>query len=74
VSPGSPPPRTFANVILLGAVIHAYASQGPRSYRAEYHRRVSAALPEPLHDGVVTEADLTHLPDPVISASLPGRV
>jgi hypothetical protein len=56
---------TLANVILLGAVIHAYASQGPRSYRAEYRRRVGAALSEPLPDGVVTEADLTHLPEPV---------
>gem|GEM_PF-2915233 len=31
---------TVANVILLAAVAYGYASQGPRSYRAEYRRRV----------------------------------
>jgi len=56
---------TVANVILLVAVVYGYASQGPTSYRAEYRRRVQAVLTEPLHDGVVTEADLADLPEPV---------
>ena len=56
---------TLANVILLGALLHGYATQGPTSYRAEYHRRVAAALSEPLHGGVVTEADLARFPGPV---------
>ena len=56
---------TVANVILLVAVVYGYASQGPASYRAEYRRRVDAALTEPLPNGVVTEADLADLPEPV---------
>lgn len=56
---------TIANAILLAAVVHGYASQGPTSYRAEYRRRVEAALVEPLDDSVVSEADLAHLPEPV---------
>jgi hypothetical protein len=56
---------TVANIILLAAVVYGYASQGPASYRAEYHRRVDAALTEPLPNGVVTEADLADLPEPV---------
>ena len=56
---------TLANAVLLAAVVHGYASQGPRSYRAEYRRRVAAALAEPLKRGVVGESDLAHLPEPV---------
>lgn len=56
---------TVANIILLAAVVYGYASQGPASYRAEYRRRVDAALTEQLPNGVVTEADLADLPEPV---------
>jgi hypothetical protein len=56
---------TLANVVLLVAFIHGYASQGPTSYRAEYRRRAATALTEPMLTGAVTEADLTHLPEPV---------
>jgi hypothetical protein len=56
---------TVANVVLLAAVIYGCASQGPASYRAEYRRRVDAALSEPHHDSVVTESDLVRLPEPV---------
>lgn len=56
---------TVANVVLLAAVVYGYASQGPTSQRAEYRRRVNTALARPLHEGVVTEADLAHLPGPV---------
>jgi hypothetical protein len=43
--------------------VHWYASRRPRSYRAEYGRLVAAALlAQPLPTGLVTEADLAHLP------------
>ena len=55
----------IANVLLLVAVVYGWASQGPRSARAEYRRRASGAL-ETLHPvGVVTEADLEPLPAPL---------
>ena len=56
---------TVANVILLVAVVYGYASQGPTSYRAQYRRWVDAALTEAPPNGVVTEADLADLPEPV---------
>lgn len=61
---------TVANLILLGAVVHGYASSGPRSYRAEYRRGVRSALgASPTQSvseaWVVTEADLAHLPAPL---------
>lgn len=56
---------TVANIILLAVVVYGYASQGPASYRVQYRRRVDAALTEPLPSGVVTEADLAYLPEPL---------
>lgn len=56
---------TVANIILLAAVVYGYASQGPASYRAQYRRRVDAALTEAPPNGVVTEADLAGLAEPV---------
>jgi hypothetical protein len=56
---------SVANVVLLAAVAYGYAAQGPRSYRAEYRRRVDAALSAPRPDGVVSEADLATLPQAV---------
>jgi len=56
---------TVANIILLAAVVYGYASQGPASYRAQYRRRVDAALTEAPPNGVVTEADLADLTEPV---------
>lgn len=56
---------TIANVLLAMAVIHGYAAQGPRSARAEYRRRVDAALCEPEPVRVLTDTDLEHLPAPV---------
>jgi hypothetical protein len=55
----------LANLILLLAVVYGYASQGPRSYRAEFRRRSQLALSEPIVGEVVTEDDLADLPDPV---------
>src|SRR5450755_2784045 len=56
---------TIANVVLLAAIIYGYASQGPTSYRAEFHRLVNNALAEPAQDAIVTESELAHLPAPV---------
>jgi hypothetical protein len=60
---------TIANVILLAAVGYGYASNGPRSYRAEFRRLVAAALAQPLNVDVITEAALAPLP-PLIAAYL----
>jgi hypothetical protein len=60
---------TAANVLMLLAAAYGYASQGPRSFRAEYQRRMDAALSESAGAArpgeVVTEADLARLPAPV---------
>ena len=56
---------TVANILLLGAAVYGYASQGPTSQRAEYRRRVDAALSASPGEDVVTDADLAHLPAPV---------
>lgn len=56
---------TLLNAVLLLGVVYGFASQGPTSFRAEYRRRVKAALAEPVPDGVVTEDDLADLPEPV---------
>jgi hypothetical protein len=56
---------TVANVMLLGAVVYGWASQGPRGARAEYRRRAGDALAAPISAALVTEADLAHLPVPV---------
>jgi len=55
---------TAANVVLLVALAYTLASHGPKSYRAEYQRRTTAALHESAAGAgaVVTEADLAHLP------------
>lgn len=57
---------TVANVVLLAAVVHGVASQGPASSRAEYRRQVTSTLASAPPPGmVVTEADLDGLPEPV---------
>ncbi len=59
----------LVNLLLIVAVIHGYASQGPGSYRTEYRQQVRAALARSTQTTtatqVVTESDLTHLPEPV---------
>ncbi len=56
---------TVANLVLLLALVHAAARQGPGSYRAEYRRRVAqVGVPSP-PIAPVTDADLAHLPVPV---------
>jgi hypothetical protein len=56
---------TLANVVLLAAVVHGYASLGPSSFRAEFRRRVEPVLAGPPPGGVVRDADLSHLPEVV---------
>ena len=55
---------TLANLLLLAALGYTFVSHGPTSYRAEYRRRVQAALSEaqPRSGVALTEADLAHLP------------
>jgi uncharacterized protein DUF6544 len=60
---------TAANVLMLIAAGYGYASQGPHGFGAEYRRRVHAALDGPAPHGLVTEADLVHLP-PVLAGYL----
>lgn len=56
---------TVANVLLLLLALHGFASEGPSSLRAEYRRAVQdRAVPE-RNRSVVTEEDLTPLPEPV---------
>lgn len=56
---------TVANVVLLGVVAYGFVAEGPFGLRAEYRALVGAELKRPLAAGVVTEADLAHLPEPV---------
>ena len=56
---------TLVNLILLVAAGYGFASQGRRSFRADYRRRVAAALAGPPPTGVVCEADLVALPGSV---------
>lgn len=54
---------TIVNLVLLGACIHGYESQGPHSSRAEYHHRVSEASRGLPRSGSITEDDLNRLPE-----------
>ncbi len=56
---------TIVNVVLLLAAAHAWFSQGPQSFRAQFERDVAAGLARPLEAPVVTEVDLAPLPEPV---------
>jgi hypothetical protein len=61
---------TVVNVVLIGAAVYGWASQGPRSLGREYRRRVSAALsaspaPQAISESLVTEQDLAPLPTSV---------
>lgn len=56
---------TFANVVLLAAVVHGAAADGPGSARARYRRGVAAVMADRRRGDVVTEADADRLPAPV---------
>jgi hypothetical protein len=57
---------TVANVVLLAVAVLGFAAHGPTSFAAEWdHRTRSALRATPAVQGVVTEADLAGLPEPV---------
>ena len=56
---------TIMNVVLLLAVAHGWFNHGPQSFRAQFERDISSGLARPLEAAVVTEVDLTSLPEPV---------
>ena len=56
---------TIANLLLLGAVIYGWASQGRGGARAEYRRRAGGALAGSRSTDLVTVVDLARLPAPV---------
>ncbi len=56
---------TIVNLILLVAAAMTFAAYGPGSYRAEYLRHAHTVLATQPPSGLVTEADLAHLPEPV---------
>jgi hypothetical protein len=56
---------TVVNVVLLLAVAHGWFTEGPTSFLAQFERDIAAGLARPLETHVVTEADLTGLPEPV---------
>jgi hypothetical protein len=56
---------TVVNIVLLLAVAHGWFTEGPTSFRAQFDRDVAAGLARPLETHVVTEADLSGLPEPV---------
>jgi len=56
---------TLASVVMLLAVAHNFASQGPPSLRSGYREGVSAALARSPAPRFVVEGDLLRLPGPV---------
>ena len=56
---------TMANMLLLAVVAYGYFTQGPTSFRAQFDRDVRAGLARPVDAPVLTEADVTPLPNPV---------
>jgi uncharacterized membrane protein YphA (DoxX/SURF4 family) len=56
---------TIANLIILAGVVYGFASEGPLSVRADYRSQVRARLGGAASPGVVTEAHLAPLPEPI---------
>lgn len=56
---------TTANLLLAVIVSHAWLTQGPRSYRAQFDRDAASLLSRPVDAALVTDADLAPLPEPV---------
>ena len=56
---------TIANVILLGAIVYAWAAFGPSSFRAEFERDTAAGFARPIPTSIVNDTDLARLPGPV---------
>ena len=59
---------TVLNIILVLAAVLGFAGTGPGSYAAQWDQRVQAAVAAaPSSSGVVTEADLSRLPPPLVT-------
>jgi hypothetical protein len=56
---------TAANGVLFLVVTIGWFTEGPRSFRAQFDRDAAAGLARPTGAAVVTEADLSRLPEPV---------
>lgn len=56
---------TFGNVALLAWSFYELAAHGPWSFRTAYRREVRRLLAPPSDPGVVTEADVARLPEPI---------
>jgi hypothetical protein len=56
---------TAANAVLLLVVAHGLLTEGPWSFHAQYLRDVEAGLSRSIDQPLVTEADLSPLPEPV---------
>ena len=56
---------TAANAVLLLVVAHGLLTEGPWSFHAQYLRDVEAGLSRSVGASLVTETDLTPLPEPV---------
>ncbi len=56
---------TAANAVLLLVVAHGLLTEGPWSFHAQYLRDVEAGLSRSVGAPLVTETDLTPLPEPV---------
>ena len=56
---------TVANVILLLLVAHAWLTEGPGSFHAQFIQDAQAGIARPLDAPIVTETDLAPLPEPV---------
>jgi hypothetical protein len=56
---------TILNVVLLLTATYGWFNYGPQSFRAQFDRDVSSGLERSAKAAVVTEVDLTPLPEPV---------
>ncbi len=56
---------TVVNVLLLALVVYGFMSVGPFSLAAEYRAEVAGRTADAVSAPPLTEADLTHLPEPV---------
>jgi hypothetical protein len=56
---------TVANVLVLLVVAHGWVTEGPRSFHAQYLRDAQIGLGRTVPEPLITEEDLTRLPDPV---------
>ena len=56
---------TLANAVLLLVVAFGWFTEGPRSFQAQYDRDAATGLARLRTTGVITDADLAPLPEPV---------